>query len=126
MQSHKNYSAVQYPVFNGHLSSILYSFNILIFQLRHWLDDFFKRETPPAGEKSKQVVAMRQLRGDRNGLPAAVQLPVRIGDQNNFQWGGQHAGFLGPKFDPLMLIDEKWTPGTLVRIALKCHVETWI
>ncbi len=57
--------------------------------------------------------AVRQLRGDKNGLPAAVQLPVRIGDQNNFQWGGQHAGFLGPKFDPLMLIDEKWLPGTL-------------
>ena len=56
---------------------------------------------------------LRQLRGDRNGLPAAVHLPVRIGDQNNFQWGGQHAGFLGPKFDPLMLIDEHWEPGTL-------------
>jgi len=57
--------------------------------------------------------AIRQLRGDKHGLPAAVQLPVRIGDQNNFQWGGQHAGFLGAKYDPLMLIDEKWTPGTL-------------
>lgn len=57
--------------------------------------------------------ALRQLRGDKNGLPAAVQLPVRIGDQNNFQWGGQHAGYLGAKYDPLMLIDENWTPGTL-------------
>lgn len=57
--------------------------------------------------------AIRQLRGDKNGLPAAVHLPVRIGDQNNFQWGGQHAGFLGAQYDPLMLIDDKWTPGTL-------------
>jgi len=56
---------------------------------------------------------IRQLRGDKNGLPASMHLPVRIGDQNNFQWGGQHAGFLGPQFDPLMLIDEKWTPGVL-------------
>ncbi len=56
---------------------------------------------------------IRQLRGDRNGLPASVHLPVRIGDQNNFQWGGQHAGFLGSQFDPLMLIDESWKPGTL-------------
>jgi uncharacterized protein (DUF1501 family) len=56
---------------------------------------------------------VRQLRGDRFGLPAAVQLPVRIGDQNNFQWGGQHAGFLGAKYDPLMLIEESWLPGTL-------------
>jgi hypothetical protein len=57
--------------------------------------------------------AIRQLRGDRNGLPAAVHMPARIGDQNNFRWGGQHAGYLGAKFDPLTLIDEKWNPGTL-------------
>ncbi|MCH2125494.1 MAG: DUF1501 domain-containing protein [Pirellulaceae bacterium] len=57
--------------------------------------------------------AIRQLRGDRHGLPAAVHLPVRIGDQNNFRWGGQHAGYLGAKYDPLTLIDEKWNPGTL-------------
>jgi hypothetical protein len=57
--------------------------------------------------------AIRQLRGDRGGLPGAVHLPVRIGDQNNFQWGGQHAGYLGSKYDPLMLIDEHWLPGTL-------------
>ena len=56
---------------------------------------------------------IRQLRGDHNGLPASVHLPVRIGDQNNFQWGGQHAGFLGPQYDPLLLIDENWKPGTL-------------
>jgi hypothetical protein len=57
--------------------------------------------------------AVRQLRGDRNGLPGSVHLPVRIGDQNNFRWGGQHAGYLGPKYDPLTLIDDKWMPGTL-------------
>ncbi len=57
--------------------------------------------------------AVRKLRGDRNGLPGAVHLPVRIGDQNNFRWGGQHAGFLGAEYDPLTLIEESWTPGTL-------------
>lgn len=56
---------------------------------------------------------MRQLRGDRNGLPGSVHLPVRIGDQNNFQWAGQGAGLLGPKFDPLTLIEETWNPGTM-------------
>ena len=56
---------------------------------------------------------MRQLRGDRNGLPGSVHLPVRIGDQNNFQWAGQGAGLLGPKFDPLTLIEESWLPGTI-------------
>ncbi len=54
---------------------------------------------------------IRQLRGDRNGLPAAVQLPRQVGDQNNAYWGGQHAGFLGPKYDPLFLHDETWMPG---------------
>ena len=32
---------------------------------------------------------IRHLRGDRNGLPAAVQLPRQVGDQNNAYWGGQ-------------------------------------
>jgi hypothetical protein len=54
---------------------------------------------------------IRQSRGDRNGLPGAVQLPRQVGDQNNAYWGGQHAGFLGPKFDPLFLHDETWKPG---------------
>lgn len=56
---------------------------------------------------------MRQLRGDRNGLPGSVHLPVRIGDQNNFQWAGQGAGLLGSKFDPLSLIDPDWLPGSM-------------
>ena len=30
--------------------------------LRHWLDDFFKREKPQGDEEPKQVVAMRELR----------------------------------------------------------------
>ena len=54
---------------------------------------------------------VRQLRGDRNSLPAAVQLPRPVGDQNNAAWGGQHAGFLGPRFDPLFVFDETWRPG---------------
>ncbi|NBO91311.1 MAG: DUF1501 domain-containing protein [Planctomycetia bacterium] len=54
---------------------------------------------------------MRYLRGDRKGLPAAVQLPRPVGDQNNAMWAGQHAGVMGPKYDPLFLFDEKWMPG---------------
>lgn len=54
---------------------------------------------------------VRQLRGDCNGLPAAVQLPRQVGDQNNAMWAGQHAGFLGPRYDPLFLFDETWKPG---------------
>jgi hypothetical protein len=47
-------------------------------QLRRWLDDFFKREKPPAGEEPKQVVAMRQLRGYLNAL--AEQRRAQPGD----------------------------------------------
>jgi hypothetical protein len=57
---------------------------------------------------------VRQLRGDRNRLPAAVQLPRPVGDQNNAMWAGQHAGFLGPKYDPLFLFDETWKPGDIL------------
>jgi cytochrome P450 len=31
-------------------------------KLRHWLDDFFKREVPELGQESSQAVAMRELR----------------------------------------------------------------
>ena len=65
-----------------------------------------RRDPPSMGS------VVRQVRGDQGDLPASVQLPVRIGDENNFQWAGQHGGFLGPKYDPLMLIDESWMPGT--------------
>jgi len=64
-----------------------------------------RRDPPSIG------AVVRQLRGDHNGLPAAVQLPRQVGDQNNSMWAGQHAGFLGPKYDPLFLFDETWRPG---------------
>ena len=73
------------------------------------------REDPPS-----MGGAVRQLRGDVNGLPGSVHMPVRIGDQNNFRWGGQHAGYLGPRYDPLTLIDEDWQPGTLPPSFLPC------
>src|SRR5205807_3839653 len=64
-----------------------------------------RRDPPSIG------AVVRQLRGDRNNLPAAVQLPRPVGDQNNAMWGGQHAGFLGPRYDPLFVFDETWRPG---------------
>jgi hypothetical protein len=64
-----------------------------------------RRDPPSIG------AVVRQLRGDRNNLPASVQLPRPVGDQNNAMWGGQHAGFLGPRFDPLFVFDETWRPG---------------
>jgi cytochrome P450 len=41
--------------------------------LRHWLDDFFKREKPLPGQEPRQVVAMRELRGYIGELAAQRQ-----------------------------------------------------
>jgi len=67
-----------------------------------------RRDWPCLGSVIKQV------RGERPGVPAALQFPRQIGDQNNFMWGGQHAGFLGPRFDPIHIFDEQWMPGELL------------
>jgi hypothetical protein len=58
---------------------------------------------------------LRQVRGDRNGIPAAIQFPLPIGDQNDPFWAGQHAGVLGPRYDPLFFFDEEWLPGDPVQ-----------
>ncbi len=42
-------------------------------QLRHWLDDFFRRDPPAPGQEPVQVVAMRHLREYMLGLAQARQ-----------------------------------------------------
>src|SRR5579864_7135058 len=47
---------------------------------------------------------LNQLREPRRGLPVTVQLPMWITqDGPGREWAGQHAGFLGRKFDPLVM-----------------------
>jgi hypothetical protein len=58
---------------------------------------------------------LRQARGDRKGMPAAVQFPLPVGDHNDPYWAGQHAGVLGPRYDPLCFFDEGWLPGDPVQ-----------
>jgi hypothetical protein len=54
-----------------------------------------RRDYPAIG------AVLNQLRGTRNGLPASVQLPMWVTqDGPGREWAGQHAGFLGPKYDP--------------------------
>jgi hypothetical protein len=54
-----------------------------------------RRDYPAIG------AVLNQLRGTRNGLPASVQLPMWITqDGPGREWAGQHAGFLGRKYDP--------------------------
>jgi hypothetical protein len=43
---------------------------------------------------------VRRLRGDRDGLPSAVRLPMHIFNTDSSIWPGQAAGFLGRSADP--------------------------
>lgn len=57
-----------------------------------------RRDYPAIG------AVLNQLRGPRHGMPASVQLPMWITqDGPGREWAGQHAGFLGRKFDPLVM-----------------------
>jgi len=57
-----------------------------------------RRDHPAIG------AVLNQLRGVKRGLPASVQLPMWITqDGPGREWAGQHAGFLGRKFDPLVM-----------------------
>ena len=57
-----------------------------------------RRDYPSIG------AVMNQLRGSRQGLPASVQLPMWITqDGPGREWAGQNAGFLGRKYDPLVM-----------------------
>ena len=64
-----------------------------------------RRDSPCVG------AVIRQVRGDRKGIPAAIQFPLAIGDNNDPYWAGQHAGVLGSRYDPLAFFDEQWRPG---------------
>lgn len=57
-----------------------------------------RRDHPAIG------AVLNQLRGTNHGLPASVQLPMWITqDGPGREWAGQHAGFLGRKYDPLVM-----------------------
>jgi hypothetical protein len=57
-----------------------------------------RRDYPAIG------AVVNQLRSTPHGLPAAVQLPMWITqDGPGREWAGQHAGFLGRKYDPLVM-----------------------
>jgi hypothetical protein len=66
-----------------------------------------RRDSPSIGS------VLQQLEGGRE-LPAAVQLPLWITqDGPGQEWAGQHAGFLGPRYDPLIMDYKGGQPGTL-------------
>lgn len=54
-----------------------------------------RRDHPSIG------AVLNQLQPTRNGLPPSIQLPMWITqDGPGREWAGQHAGFLGRKYDP--------------------------
>ncbi|MBT4866503.1 MAG: DUF1501 domain-containing protein, partial [Planctomycetaceae bacterium] len=67
-----------------------------------------RRDSPSIGG------VLQQLEGGRGELPTAVQLPMWITqDGPGQEWAGQHAGYLGPRFDPLVMDYKGGQPGTL-------------
>lgn len=57
-----------------------------------------RRDYPAIG------AVLNQLQETRRGLPATVQLPMWITqDGPGREWAGQYAGFLGRKYDPLVM-----------------------
>lgn len=57
-----------------------------------------RRDYPSIG------AVLNQLKGQHHGLPASVQLPMWITqDGPGREWAGQNAGFLGKKYDPLVM-----------------------
>jgi Protein of unknown function (DUF1501) len=79
----------------------------------------FPREGEPLIDRRDHpgiAAVLTQLQGARPGLPPAVQLPQWITqDGPGREWAGQHAGFLGRRFDPLIMTyeGEKNLPGVL-------------
>jgi len=79
----------------------------------------FPREGEPLLDRRDApsiAAVLQQLRGERHGLPAAMQLPMWITqDGPGKEWAGQNAGFLGRNFDPLVMAYDRdgGTPGTL-------------
>src|SRR5581483_3984719 len=53
---------------------------------------------------------VRRLRGDRDGLPSAVRLPMHIFNTDQSVWPGQDAGFLGRSAAPWLFRCEPASP----------------
>lgn len=54
---------------------------------------------------------IRRLRGDQNGMPASVRLPMHIFNTDGSIWPGQDGGFLGRSADPWLFRCDPALPG---------------
>jgi hypothetical protein len=72
----------------------------------------FENANPGAPNDHPSIGAIvRRLHGDRDGMPAAITVPMRIFNTNGSVWPGQDAGFLGRGADPWLFTCEPASPG---------------
>ena len=72
-----------------------------------------RRDSPSIGSVLTQLEGRRNPHRSRD-LPTAIQLPSWITqDGPGQEWAGQHAGFLGQKYDPLFMDYKGDPPGRL-------------
>ncbi|MBS0266126.1 MAG: DUF1501 domain-containing protein [Planctomycetes bacterium] len=75
------------------------------YNLTGWAN--FPREGEPFMDRRDHPAigaVLNQLREGRGGLPVSVQMPMWITqDGPGREWAGQHAGFLGKVYDPLVM-----------------------
>jgi hypothetical protein len=64
----------------------------------------------PPNDSPSLAAIVRRLRGDRNGLPGSVRLPMHIFNTDSSVWPGQDAGFLGRATDPWLFRCEPASP----------------
>jgi hypothetical protein len=64
----------------------------------------FENALPGTPNNSPSMSAIvRQLRGDKHGLPGSVRLPEAIWNTGKIYWPGQDAGWLGAAADPWLI-----------------------
>ncbi len=64
----------------------------------------------PPNDSPSLAAIVRRLRGDRNGLPGSVRLPMHIFNTDSSVWPGQDGGFLGRAADPWLFRCEPASP----------------
>ncbi|HZU38904.1 MAG TPA: DUF1501 domain-containing protein, partial [Gemmataceae bacterium] len=71
----------------------------------------FENANPgPPNDYPSLGAMIRWLKGDRDGLPAAMMLPNHIFNTDGSVWPGQDAGFLGHRYDPWLFTCNPATP----------------
>jgi hypothetical protein len=96
---------------NRHLSG---SHNTLTGSVQNFRGDSNQDKSLNRGDWPCYGSAINYLRPRDDGLPGHVTLPHRL-NEGALKWPGQHAGFLGSKYDPFQLQDDPNRDGFKVK-----------